>query len=220
MTSSTSFPDADAGRPADTACLGRCHAPIRSRRTSRPATSDTTKGSQATPADSLKESQLAARSGPSPRRRTSPTPANRNSKPLCGGAATHVSAPRRATPGRPLRQWRADALALLPSRLRIPRFRPAGASGRWTRWAALGGVLAGTGTSRVACARSARAGRERPQRGDGPVAAPEATTLDGCGSNRSSTRTASAPSQSAQSTRACSTASRPPCRRVRGAQPT
>jgi hypothetical protein len=140
--------------------------------------------------------------------------------PLCGGAATHVSAPRRATPGRPLRQWRADALALLPSRLRIPRFRPAGASGRWTRWAALGGVLAGTGTSRVACARSARAGRERPQRGDGPVAAPEATTLDGCGSNRSSTRTASAPSQSAQSTRACSTASRPPCRRVRGAQPT
>ena len=40
----------------------------------RPATSDTTKGSQATPADSLKESQLAARSGPSPRRRTSPTP--------------------------------------------------------------------------------------------------------------------------------------------------
>jgi hypothetical protein len=39
----------------------------------RPATSDTTKGGQATPADSLKESQLAARSGPSPRRRTSPT---------------------------------------------------------------------------------------------------------------------------------------------------
>src|SRR3954453_16372248 len=39
----------------------------------RPATSDTTQGSQATPADSLKESQLAARSGPSPRRRTSPT---------------------------------------------------------------------------------------------------------------------------------------------------
>src|SRR3954447_16526855 len=65
---------ADAGRPADTACLGRCHAPIKSRRTSRPATSDTTKGSQTTPADSLKESQLAARSGPSPRRRTSPTP--------------------------------------------------------------------------------------------------------------------------------------------------
>src|SRR5688572_15218181 len=39
----------------------------------RPATSDTTKGSQAIPADSLKESQLAARSGPSPRRRTTPT---------------------------------------------------------------------------------------------------------------------------------------------------
>src|SRR3954454_4171466 len=39
-----------------------------------PATSDTTKGSQATPADSLKESQLAAGPGPSPRHRTSPTP--------------------------------------------------------------------------------------------------------------------------------------------------
>jgi hypothetical protein len=40
----------------------------------RPATSDTTKASHATPADSLKESQLAARSGPSPRCRRSPTP--------------------------------------------------------------------------------------------------------------------------------------------------
>jgi hypothetical protein len=40
----------------------------------RPATSDTTKGGQAPRADSLKESQLAARSGPSPPRRTSPTP--------------------------------------------------------------------------------------------------------------------------------------------------
>ena len=39
----------------------------------RPATSDTTKGGRATPADSLNESQLAARSGPSPPRRTSPT---------------------------------------------------------------------------------------------------------------------------------------------------
>src|SRR3954469_23158715 len=32
----------------------------------RPATSDAAKGSEATPADSLKESQLAARSRPSP----------------------------------------------------------------------------------------------------------------------------------------------------------
>jgi hypothetical protein len=39
----------------------------------RPATSDPTKGGQAHRADSLKESQLAARSGPSPPRRTSPT---------------------------------------------------------------------------------------------------------------------------------------------------
>src|SRR5215217_6813915 len=39
----------------------------------RPATSDKTNGSQASPADSLKESQLAARSGPSRPRRTSPT---------------------------------------------------------------------------------------------------------------------------------------------------
>ena len=51
----------------------------------RPATSDTTKGSQATPADSLKESQLAARSGPSPRRRTSPTRRITNSKPRSSG---------------------------------------------------------------------------------------------------------------------------------------
>src|SRR5215217_5196856 len=39
----------------------------------RPATSDKTNGSQASPADSLKVSQLAARSGPSRPRRTSPT---------------------------------------------------------------------------------------------------------------------------------------------------
>jgi hypothetical protein len=40
----------------------------------RPATSDTTKAGQTRRVDSLKESQLAARSGPSPQRRTSPTP--------------------------------------------------------------------------------------------------------------------------------------------------
>ena len=73
MTSSTSFPirmlDARRTRLAGgAATLLSSHAGH-----PRPATSDTTKGSQATPADSLKESQLAARSGPSPRRRTSPT---------------------------------------------------------------------------------------------------------------------------------------------------
>ena len=88
---------ADPGRSADTACWGRCHAPIKSRRTPRPATSDTTTGSQATTADSLKESQLAARSGPSPPRRTSPTPANRNSKPRSGGVATSGPAARRGS---------------------------------------------------------------------------------------------------------------------------
>ncbi len=40
----------------------------------RPATSDKQKAVRPSPADSLKESQLAARSGPSPSRRTSPTP--------------------------------------------------------------------------------------------------------------------------------------------------
>ena len=48
----------------------------------------------------------------------------------------------------------------------------------------------------------------------------EAATIDGCGWNRSSAATAGSPSQSAHSTKARATASRPPCRRVRGAQPT
>src|SRR3954463_1598722 len=39
----------------------------------RPATSDKTKEVRPSPADSLKERQLAARSGPAPRRRTTPT---------------------------------------------------------------------------------------------------------------------------------------------------
>src|SRR3954463_5818901 len=47
------------------------------------------------PADSLKESQLAARSGPSPRRRTSPTPEDLNSKPLIASGRAG-EAPRRS----------------------------------------------------------------------------------------------------------------------------
>src|SRR4051795_13658152 len=46
---------------------------IKSRRTSPTGDERHNKGSQAKPADSLKESQLAARSGPSPPRRTSQT---------------------------------------------------------------------------------------------------------------------------------------------------
>jgi len=38
--------DRQGGRPADTACCGRCHAPIKSRRPSRSATSDKAKGGQ------------------------------------------------------------------------------------------------------------------------------------------------------------------------------
>src|SRR5215212_6835467 len=49
------------------------------------------------PADSLKESQLAARSGPSPPRRTSPTPRNENSKPR-SGSPEQRNRPRGATP--------------------------------------------------------------------------------------------------------------------------
>ena len=49
-----------------TRLAGASHASIKSQQTSRPATSDTTKGTQGPPADSRKESQLAARSGPSP----------------------------------------------------------------------------------------------------------------------------------------------------------
>ena len=49
---------------------------------------------------------------------------------------------------------------------------------------------------------------------------PDAITIDGAGSKSSSAATACSPSQSAHSTKARLTASRPPCRRVRGAQPT
>ena len=60
----------------------------------RPATSDTTKGSQAKPADSLKESQLAARSGPSPRRRTTPTTESKQqASERKRGSARHVPRP-------------------------------------------------------------------------------------------------------------------------------
>src|SRR3954465_1562911 len=62
------------GHPADTACWRRCHASIKSRQTSPTGDERQNKRkSGPAPADSLKESQLAARSGPSPPRRTSPT---------------------------------------------------------------------------------------------------------------------------------------------------
>src|SRR5215207_7983093 len=62
------------GHPADTACWRRCHASIKSRQTSPTGDERQNKRkSGPNPADSLKASQLAARSGPSPPRRTSPT---------------------------------------------------------------------------------------------------------------------------------------------------
>ena len=67
------FTSTESGHPADTACLGRCHAPIKSRRASPTGDERHNKRKSGHPADSLKESQLAARSGPSPRCRTSPT---------------------------------------------------------------------------------------------------------------------------------------------------
>jgi len=66
--------NSDAGQPGGQGLLG---AVPRSYQVTpghpRPATSDTTKGSHTQRADSLNDSQLAARSGPSPPRRTSPT---------------------------------------------------------------------------------------------------------------------------------------------------
>ena len=70
---SSCSPRPTAGRPADRACWGRCHAPIKSRRASPTGDERHNKRKSGPPADSLKESQLAARPGPSPPRRTSPT---------------------------------------------------------------------------------------------------------------------------------------------------
>ena len=61
---------------------------------------------------------------------------------------------------------------------------------------------------------------ERPVGVAVAAACPTRSTIDGAGSKRSSAATASSPSQSAHSTKARATASRPPWRRVRGAQPT
>src|SRR4051794_14165398 len=62
------------GRLVDTACSRRYHASIKSRQTSPTGDERQNKRkSSPSPADSLNESQLAARSGPSPRRRTTPT---------------------------------------------------------------------------------------------------------------------------------------------------
>ena len=61
------------GHPADTACWGRCHAPIKSRRTSPTGDERHNKRKSGHPGRQPQRSQLAARSGPSPRRRTSPT---------------------------------------------------------------------------------------------------------------------------------------------------
>src|SRR3954452_573700 len=62
------------GRLVDTACSRRYHASIKSRQTSPTGDERQNKRkSGPSPADSLNESQLAARSGTSPPRRTSPT---------------------------------------------------------------------------------------------------------------------------------------------------
>ena len=62
------------GSPADTACCGRCHAPIKSRRTSRTGDERHSEVAQAPNGPTAcKESQLAAGPGPSSPRRTSPT---------------------------------------------------------------------------------------------------------------------------------------------------
>lgn len=62
-----------SGRPADTACWGRCHAPIKSRRISPTGDERHSERWSGPTADSLKESQLAAGQGAFTSRRTSPT---------------------------------------------------------------------------------------------------------------------------------------------------
>src|SRR4051795_9375554 len=63
------------GPPADTACLGRCHAPIKSRRTSPTGDERHSERQSGHPADSVKASQLAAgRSLPSSPDVTAPNP--------------------------------------------------------------------------------------------------------------------------------------------------
>src|SRR4051812_7730466 len=61
------------GRPADTACWGRCHAPIKSRQTSPTGDERHSERWSGPTADSLNESQLAAGRGAFTSRRTSPT---------------------------------------------------------------------------------------------------------------------------------------------------
>ena len=80
------------GRPADMACWGRCHAPLKSRRTSRPATSDTTDRSQARPSPDRLERSARRPVETLCWRRTSPYDPNRNSKPrssTCGRRRVH-----------------------------------------------------------------------------------------------------------------------------------
>src|SRR3954463_6444240 len=78
------------GRLVDTACSRRYHASIKSRQTSPTGDERQNKRkSGPSPADSLNESQLAARSGTSPPRRTSPTSPMRTAS-LNAAARLHV----------------------------------------------------------------------------------------------------------------------------------
>ena len=86
----------DAGRSADRACWGRCHAPIRSRRTSPTGDERHNKRKSGQPADSLKESQLAAGRDHPPRvgRHRQPNP---NSKPRSGSERRACTDSRRSS---------------------------------------------------------------------------------------------------------------------------
>src|SRR3954453_10776919 len=84
------------GRLVDTAFLGRCPASIKSRQTSPTGDERQNKSkSGPSPADSLNESQLAARSGTSPPRRTSPTSPMRTASLDALAPATSVPPTRR-----------------------------------------------------------------------------------------------------------------------------
>ena len=90
-----SCPPLQCGPLADTACWRRCHASIKSRRTSPTGDERHSKRrSGPSPADSLKESQLAARSGPSSAASDVTDEPNRNSKPQRSSAVRPREAQR------------------------------------------------------------------------------------------------------------------------------
>jgi hypothetical protein len=127
-----------SGRPADTACWGRCHAPIKSRQTSPTGDERHSESWSGPTADSLKQSQLAAGQGAFTSRRTSPTKRIETAS-LIAVVSTGIRetpawdehrAPWPTRRGLPLRLSEARARARVRRRSRLVHMRRAfGASG-------------------------------------------------------------------------------------------